>query len=518
MSKRNLTISQEIERSILTSFRSRIWSKFTKSIAEYQLIQKDDCIAVCISGGKDSMVLAKCMQLLEKYGDVAFKCVYLVMNPGYNEQNKQKIIDNAHIMNIPIVMFDTDIFDIVSAQTGGSPCYLCARMRRGALYKKAKELGCNKIALGHHFDDVIETNLLSMFYGGKIQSMMPKLHSENYEGLELIRPFYYIREKDIIAWCKKNELDFIHCACRFTEKVSTGELDSKRKEIKNLLENLRKIDKNIDMNIFKSMYNVNIDTAIAYQKDTITYHFLDTYQQKNNFQKKEQFARTEMMFSKEGMDKIYSSSVAIFGIGGVGGYVAESLARSGISTFYLYDPDIVTITNINRQVMATFKTLNKDKVLAMKERILSINPNADVHTFKMFIDKKTIKDIDFSKFNYCVDALDTISTKIELIVSAKQHNIPMISSCGAGNHMDPSSFKIMDLSKTSYDPIAKVLRRELKKYNIVHQKMACSIEEPLNLVIEQNGKRTPASNAFAPAGCGLIIASEVIKDIVNDEE
>lgn len=514
---RELSRAQEISRSIMKGFRSRIWSKFTKAISEYQLIEENDHIAVCISGGKDSMVLAMCMQLLEKYGDVPFKCTYMVMNPGYNEKNKQKIIDNAKEMGLPIIMYDTDIFDVVAAQTGGSPCYLCARMRRGALYKKAQELGCNKIALGHHFDDVIETILLSMIYGGKVQSMMPKLHSDNFEGLELIRPFYYVREKDIIAWCKKNELEFIRCACHFTEGVASGEIESKRKEIKELLEQLREIDKNIDMNIFKSMYNVNTDTAIAYQKDTVTYHFLEDYNKKVKFHKKEQFERTKMMFKDEGMEKIYNSKVAIFGVGGVGGYVAEMLARSGVSTFYLFDPDVVSVSNINRQIMASFKTLGKDKVEAMKERILSINPDADVHTYKMFIDKNTIKDVHFERFTYCVDALDTISTKILLIVNAKQYNVPLISSMGAGNHFDPSSFKVMDLAKTSYDPIARVLRRELKKYDITHQKVVCSLEQPLNEVLDDNGRHAPASNAFTPSSCGIVIASEVIKDILIQE-
>lgn len=512
---KELDRSGEIARSLLKSFRSRIYSKFTKAIAEYKLISENDHIAVCISGGKDSMILAKCMQILQKYGEVPFKCTYMVMNPGYNEKNTQKIIENAKILDIPIIMYNTDIFDVVDAQTSGSPCYLCARMRRGALYRKAEELGCNKIALGHHFDDVIETTLMSMLYGGKIQSMMPKLHSDNYKGLELIRPFYYVREKDIIAFCKKHDLEFIRCACHFTEKVAEGEIESKRKEMKSLLNHLREIDKNIDMNIFRSMYNVNIDTAIAYQKDTVTYHFLDTYDNKADFHNKEQFSRTKMLFKDEGMDKIYKTSVAVFGIGGVGGAVCEGLARSGVQTFYLFDPDVVSITNLNRQIIATFKTLNKDKVKAMEERILSINPEANVHTYKMFVDKDTINDIDFTKFDYCIDALDTISTKILLIVKAKENNVPLISAMGAGNHYDPSLFKVMDLSKTSYDPIAKVLRRELKKYNIIHQKVVCSTEMPSDEVISSNGRHAPASNAFSPTGCGNLIASEVIKDILN---
>ena len=512
---REFTKTQEIDRSILTGFRSRIWSKFTKAIAEYKLINENDHIAVCISGGKDSMVLAKCMQLLERYGDVKFKCTFMVMNPGYNEINKQKIIDNAKIMDIPIIMYDTDIFEIVDAQTGGSPCYLCARMRRGALYRKAEELGCNKIALGHHFDDVIETNLLSMLYGGKIQSMMPKLHSDNYKGLELIRPFYYVREKDIIAWCVKNDLEFIRCACHFTENVASGEMDSKRKEIKELLKELRKKDPNIDMNIFKSMYNVNIDTAIAYQKDTVTYHFLDEYDSKYNIHKDDKFLRSKMLIGENNIAKLEKAKVAIFGVGGVGGQVVESLARSGIGTFYLYDNDVISITNLNRQILATYKTLGKDKVEAARDRIKEINPLADVHTFKMFIDKNTIKDVDFSNFDYAVDALDTISTKILLILKSKEYNVPMISSMGTGNHLDPQSYKIVDLSKTEIDPIAKVLRRELKNYNIKNQLVAISTEIPENKVLDENGKHVPASMTFAPNSCGILIASRVCKDIIE---
>ena len=263
------------------------------------------------------------------------------------------------------------------------------------------------------------------------------------------------------------------------------------------------------------MYNVNIDTAIAYQKNTITHHFLDEYDSKVTFHHHEQFERTKMIYGEEKMEKIYNSAIAVFGVGGVGGYVVEALARSGVSTFYLYDPDVVSVSNINRQIIATFKSINQDKVYALKQRILSINPDANVHTYKMFVDKDTIKDIDFSKFTYCVDALDTITTKILLIEKAKNENIPLISSMGTGNHLDPSSFKITDLAKTTHDPIAKVLRKELKSKNIIHQKVACSIEEPLTHVLDENGKRIPASNAFVPASVGLLIASEVIKDITE---
>lgn len=505
----------EIERSIIKTYRKELWAKFVKAIDDYGLLKENDKVCVCISGGKDSMILAKLFQELHRHTKFPFEVHFLMMNPGYNKKNLDLIMHNLEVMNIPAKIIESNIFEVANSQEK-NPCYLCARMRRGALYKKAQELGCNKIALGHHFDDVIETTMLSMLYGAKIQSMMPKLHSDNFEGLELIRPFFYVREKDIIAWCKKNELEFIRCACHFTEGVASGEIESKRKEVKELLEHLRTIDKNIDMNIFRSMYNVNTDTAIAYQKDTVTYHFLDDYKTKVKFHKKEQFERTKMMFKQEGMDKIYSKSVAIFGVGGVGGYVAEMLARSGISTFYLFDPDTVNVTNINRQIMASFKTLNKDKVEAMKERILSINPDADVHTYKMFIDANNIKDVHFEKYDYCVDALDTISTKILLIAKAKENNTPLISAMGAGNHYDPSSFKVMDLAKTSYDPIAKVLRRELKKYNITHQKVVCSTEIADNVVLDENGRHVPASNAFAPSACGIVIASEVIKDILNE--
>jgi tRNA A37 threonylcarbamoyladenosine dehydratase len=221
------------------------------------------------------------------------------------------------------------------------------------------------------------------------------------------------------------------------------------------------------------------------------------------------------MFNDANMEKIYNSKVAIFGIGGVGGYVAEALARSGVTTFYLYDPDVISITNLNRQIMATYKTLGKDKVTAMKERILSINPDAEVYTYKMFVDSNSIKDVTFDNVDYCIDTLDTISTKILLIKTCNELNIPLISCMGTGNHFDPSSFKVMDLAKTTYDPVAKVLRRELKKYNITHQKVVCSTEQPLNSVIEENGRHAPASNAFTPSSAGLLIASEVIKDIIK---
>jgi tRNA(Ile)-lysidine synthase TilS/MesJ len=221
---------KEIERSIIKKYRKEIWSRFVKAVQEYELIKENDNIMVCISGGKDSFLLAKCIQELNRHGKVHFNAHYVVMDPGYNEYNRNFILDNAKILNIPIEMFQSDIFDVVSTVESKSPCYLCARMRRGFLYNKAKELGCNKIALGHHFDDVIETTLLSMLYASEIKTMMPKLHSDNYEGLELIRPLYLVKEADIISWRNSNELTFINCACRFTEGCSLiNDGTSKRK-------------------------------------------------------------------------------------------------------------------------------------------------------------------------------------------------------------------------------------------------------------------------------------------------
>lgn len=270
----------EIERSIIKKFRKDIWSKFTKAISDYELIKENDNIMVCISGGKDSFLLAKCIQELIKHGKFPFTAHYVVMDPGYNKVNRQLIEKNAKLLNVPIEIFETNIFD-VTAKVEGNPCYLCARMRRGYLYSKAKELGCNKIALGHHFDDVIETTLLSMFYGSEIKTMMPKLHSDNFEGLELIRPLYLIKESAVLAWKKYNELTFINCACRFTENCSiVDDGTSKRKEIKNLVNNLRKINPSIDNNIFTSMNNINLNCVLGTKKDGKYTSFLDNYDNK----------------------------------------------------------------------------------------------------------------------------------------------------------------------------------------------------------------------------------------------
>ena len=273
--------TREIERSIIKKFRKSVWRPFTKALNEYQLVQEGDKIAVCISGGKDSMLMAKLFQELKRHGKVNFEVVFLVMNPGYNEDNWNIILNNAKLLGIPLTVFESDIFDTV-ATIDKNPCYLCARMRRGYLYSKAKELGCNKIALGHHFDDVIETILMGMLYSAKIETMMPKLHSQNFEGMELIRPMYMIKEEGIKAWRDYNKLQFIQCACRFTENCSTcgGGRKSKRDEMKELVEQFRNISSVIDTNIFNSIHNINLNTVIGYHKDDMKYNFLDDYDTK----------------------------------------------------------------------------------------------------------------------------------------------------------------------------------------------------------------------------------------------
>ena len=268
---------KEIERSIIKTYRKEIWSKFVKAVSDYELIKENDNIMVCISGGKDSFLLAKCIEELQKHGRFPFKAHYVVMDPGYNELNRKMIEDNAKILNVPIEIFESNIFDTVK-DIEKSPCYLCARMRRGNLYSKAQELGCNKIALGHHFDDVIETIVMSMLYGAQIQTMMPKLHSDNFEGLELIRPLYLVEEDSIISWKNYNKLTFINCACKFTEMCSlTNEGLSKRKEMKELIKKLKKINPNIDRNIFKSLDNVNLNCVLGTKKDGVYKSFLEDY-------------------------------------------------------------------------------------------------------------------------------------------------------------------------------------------------------------------------------------------------
>ena len=268
----------DIEQSIRKKFKKSIWCKFTKAVREYELVKEGDKIAVCISGGKDSMLMAKLFQELQRHNRFPFEVTFLVMDPGYSKENRQIIENNAKKLNIPLTIFESDIFEAV-LHVEKSPCYLCARMRRGHLYAKAKELGCNKIALGHHYDDVIETILMGMLYGAQVQTMMPKLHSTNFEGMELIRPLYLVREDDIKKWRDYNDLHFLQCACKFTETCSIegGDSSSKRMEIKHLIRDLKKTNPFVEGNIFKSVENVNLSTVIAYKQDGVKHHFLESY-------------------------------------------------------------------------------------------------------------------------------------------------------------------------------------------------------------------------------------------------
>ena len=270
---------QEIERSIIKNYRGRLWAPFIKALKEYELIKPNDRVCVCISGGKDSMLMAKLFQELKRHSDFEFEVKFLVMNPGYNEYNLDYIKKNLELLQIPATIIDTNIFEVANAQEK-SPCYLCAKMRRGALYKLASDLGCNKIALGHHYDDVIETTLMNMLNAGSFQTMLPKLHSDNNEGMELIRPLYLIREKDIKAWAKYNDLHFIMCACRFTEACSVdNEINlSRRLTTKKLIEELKKnYNENVEKNIYAAASNINMDMILGYKKDGVKHSFLETY-------------------------------------------------------------------------------------------------------------------------------------------------------------------------------------------------------------------------------------------------
>ena len=276
---RTLEPYQLAERSIITKYRKVLWNPFIEAVKRYEMIQPGDRIAVCISGGKDSMLLAKLMQQLQKHSDFPFELVFLVMDPGYNELNRRKIESNAALLNIPVTIFESDIFEVADS-AGKSPCYLCARMRRGYLYRRAQELGCNKIALGHHFNDVVETTLISMFYGSQLQAMLPKLHSTNFEGMTLIRPLYCVHEDDIIAWARDNSLEFIQCACRLTERsaADTGDVNvSKRKEIKLLLRRLRQGNPNIEKSIFNSIHVVALDTMPGFKTGGVEHSFLERF-------------------------------------------------------------------------------------------------------------------------------------------------------------------------------------------------------------------------------------------------
>lgn len=276
---RELSPREIAERSLIKKYRKELWNPFIAAVKRYELVQPGDRIAVCISGGKDSMVLAKLMQELQRHTDHPFELTFLVMDPGYNPENRALIQENARTLGIPITIFDSDIFD-VTVQVDKNPCYLCARMRRGYLYSKAQELGCNKIALGHHFNDVIETTVMGMFYGSQLQAMLPKLHSDHFEGMELIRPMYCIHEDDIIAWRGYNQLEFIQCACRFTENCTicdNGGGGSKRQEIKNLLRRLKRDNPNIEKSIFNSIHAVSLDTFPGYKHGGKEVSFLENY-------------------------------------------------------------------------------------------------------------------------------------------------------------------------------------------------------------------------------------------------
>ncbi|MDE5605467.1 MAG: tRNA 2-thiocytidine biosynthesis protein TtcA [Eubacterium sp.] len=276
---RELTYNQIVERSIIKTYRKSIWNPFVEACQNYQLVNDGDKIAVCISGGKDSVLLAKCMQQLKRVSKTDFELVFICMDPGYNEANRKKIEENCAKLEIPVQIFESDIFSVTEV-VGGSPCYLCARMRRGHLYAKAKELGCNKIALGHHLSDVIETTLMGMFYGAQLQAMLPKLHSTNFEGMELIRPLYCVNESAIINWREFNNLEFIQCACRFVDEYSHSEDgigESKRQEIKQLIKDLKKINPDIESNIFNSIHNVKLDTFISYKQKGIEHSFLEEF-------------------------------------------------------------------------------------------------------------------------------------------------------------------------------------------------------------------------------------------------
>ena len=277
--ERQMDECQKIERSIIKKYRKQLWTPFVVAVKRYELIQAGDKIAVCISGGKDSMLMAKLMQELQRHSEVPYELKFLVMDPGYNTRNRQKIESNAALMNIPITVFETNIFDVAN-QAEKNPCYLCARMRRGHLYKKAQQLGCNKIALGHHFNDVIETTVMSMFYGSQLQAMPPKLHSTNFPGMTLIRPLYCIREEDILAWCRYNNLEFIQCACRFTENMTVsacGSSSSKRQETKLLLRQLRQTNPNIENSIFRSIHAVALDTMPGFKSEGQEHSFLERF-------------------------------------------------------------------------------------------------------------------------------------------------------------------------------------------------------------------------------------------------
>ncbi len=280
---KTLTENQKIERSIITTYRKELWSPFVLAVKKYDLIQAGDKIAVCISGGKDSMLMAKLMQQLHRHSEVPFSLIFLVMDPGYNKENRKRIEENAARLEIPLTVFESDVFAASNAANEQSPCYLCARMRRGHLYAKAKELGCNKIALGHHKSDVVETTLMGMLYGAQLQGMLPRIRSTNFEGMELIRPMYCILERDIVRWQQQNDLHFIACACRFTQNLTGGDEDtfSARRKVKELIATLRKENENVESNIFQSIHNVQLDTLAEYKQEGVRHSFLEKFKKED---------------------------------------------------------------------------------------------------------------------------------------------------------------------------------------------------------------------------------------------
>lgn len=280
---KELTRVEQIERSIIKTYKTDLWAPFLTSINRYELIQPNDRIAVCISGGKDSFCMAKMFQILSKHSEIPFETEFLVMDPGYSEANRKKIEENAEILGIPIRIFETNIFAVADHESK-SPCYLCARMRRGHLYNQAKLLGCNKIALGHHLNDVIETTVMAMFYSSKLETIIPKAHSENFPGMELIRPMYCVKENAVIRWAASNQLEFLQCACRFTENnANLHESTSKRKEVKELIRQLKKTNPEIEDNIFRSLHRVQIETFPGYKADGAMHSFLENYEGRNRF-------------------------------------------------------------------------------------------------------------------------------------------------------------------------------------------------------------------------------------------
>ena len=279
MKRENMAFAQRVESSLLKEFRKPIWRPFMNAVRAYELIKPGDKIAVCISGGKDSMLMAKLMQILQRHSEVPFEAEYLIMDPGYNEINRRKVESNAKLLEIPYTLFESDIFEIANSQEK-NPCFLCAKMRRGCLYGKARELGCNKIALGHHFNDVIETTVMGMLWGGQLQGMMPKLHSKNFPGMELIRPLYRVHEEDIIAWKNAHELSFIQCACRFTENCTlcdNGGGGSKRQEVKQLLKRLNRDGGKVEKNVFNAIHMLQFDTFPGWKSKGVEHSFLETY-------------------------------------------------------------------------------------------------------------------------------------------------------------------------------------------------------------------------------------------------